>query len=129
MPPAPVDSREIRQYLDKVLASASFASAPRVRQFLRFVVEETLEGHAGEIKESVVAVHVFGRTGDFDSHSDSVVRVQATHLRKRLREYYRVEGAETSPGRARRTRGSPPVMRTFVTPSETAMRTKRSISS
>ncbi|MGO9097399.1 MAG: tetratricopeptide repeat protein [Bryobacteraceae bacterium] len=63
-----------------------------MQQFLRFVVEETLEGRVGEIKESVVAIHVFGRSSDFDSHSDSVVRVQATHLRKRLREYYRVEG-------------------------------------
>jgi serine/threonine-protein kinase len=87
-----VDSREVREHLDKVLASSSFAGAPRVRQFLRFVVEETLEGRAGELKESVVAVHVFGRRSDFDSHNDSVVRVQATHLRKRLREYYRTEG-------------------------------------
>jgi serine/threonine-protein kinase len=56
------------------------------------VVEETLEGRAGEIKETVVAMRVFGRRGDFDSRSDSVVRVQATYLRKRLREYYRAEG-------------------------------------
>ena len=89
-----VDSREVRAHLDKVLASSSFAGAPRVRQFLRFVVEETLHGRAGEIKESVVAVQVFGRRSDFDSHSDSLVRVQASHLRKRLREYYRTEGMD-----------------------------------
>ena len=89
-----VDSREVRPHLDKVLASPSFAGAPRVQQFLRFVVEETLEGRAGEIKESVVAVQVFGRRSDFDSHRDSLVRVQATHLRKRLREYYRTEGLD-----------------------------------
>jgi TolB-like protein/tetratricopeptide (TPR) repeat protein len=93
--PAPgprVDTREVRAHLDKVLASSCFAGAPRVQQFLRFVVEETLEGRAAELKESVVAVQVFGRRSDFDSHSDSVVRVQATHLRKRLREYYQTEG-------------------------------------
>src|ERR1039457_2068168 len=87
-----VDPREVRPHLDKVLASSSFTGALRVQQFLRFVVEETLEGRAGEIKESVVAVHVFGRRSDFDSHSDSVVRVHATHLRKRLREYYQIDG-------------------------------------
>jgi len=86
------ESREVRERLDKVLASVAFAGAPRVQQFLRFVVEETLAGRVGDLKESVVAVHVFGRKGDFDSRSDSVVRVQATHLRKRLREYYRTEG-------------------------------------
>jgi serine/threonine-protein kinase len=87
-----VDSRKVREHLDKVLASSSFAGSPRMQQFLRFVVEETLEGRAGEIKESVVAVLVFGRKSDFDSHSDSVVRVHATHLRKRLHEYYQTEG-------------------------------------
>jgi TolB-like protein/tetratricopeptide (TPR) repeat protein len=91
-PDGRVDARDVREHLDKVLASSSFTGAPRVQQFLRFVVEEALEGRAGEIKESVVAVQVFGRRSDFDSHSDSVVRVQATHLRKRLREYYRIEG-------------------------------------
>jgi serine/threonine-protein kinase len=87
-----VDSRKVRECLAKVLASSSFAGAARMQQFLRFVVEETLEGRAGEIKETVVAMRVFGRRGDFDSRSDSVVRVQATNLRKRLREYYQVEG-------------------------------------
>jgi serine/threonine-protein kinase len=86
------DSREVREHLEKVLASSSFGGAPRVQQFLRFVVEETLEGRVGDLKESVVAVNVFGRRSDFDSHSDSVVRVQASHLRRRLREYYRTEG-------------------------------------
>jgi serine/threonine-protein kinase len=91
-PGARVDSRDVRQHLEKVLASASFSGASRVQQFLRFVVEETLEGRADEIKESVVAVQVFGRRGDFDSHSDSTVRVHASHLRRRLREYYRTDG-------------------------------------
>jgi len=56
-----VDSREVREHLAKVLASASFAGALRVQGLLRFVVEETLEGRAREIKESVLAVQVFGR--------------------------------------------------------------------
>jgi len=87
-----VDSRAVREHLDRVLASPSFAGSPRLRQFLRFVVEETLAGRAAEIKESVVAVHVFGRRSNFDSRSDSVVRVQASHLRKRLHDYYQNEG-------------------------------------
>lgn len=87
-----VDSRDVREQLEKVLTSESFGGAARVQRFLRFVVEETLEGRADEIKESVVAMQVFGRRGSFDPRSDSLVRVQATHLRKRLREYYRGEG-------------------------------------
>ena len=93
--PAPgpaVNPREVREHLDVVLASPNFAGAARAQQFLRFVVEEALAGRSGEIKESVVAVQVFGRAGDFDSRSDSVVRAHATHVRKRLREYYRERG-------------------------------------
>jgi TolB-like protein/Flp pilus assembly protein TadD len=89
-----VDPREVREHLDKILASPSFAGALQVQRLLRFVVEESLEGRADGIKESVLAVRVFGRRSDFDSHSDSVVRVHATHLRRRLREYYRTEGLQ-----------------------------------
>lgn len=87
-----MDPREVREHLDAVLASPQFAGAARAQQFLRFVVEEALAGRSGEIKESVVAVQVFGRASDFDSRSDSVVRAHATHVRKRLREYYRERG-------------------------------------
>jgi TolB-like protein/Tfp pilus assembly protein PilF len=91
-PDGRVESRDVREHLGKVLASSDFASAPRLQQFLRFVVEETLDGRADEIKESVVALHVFGRRSDFDPQSDSVVRVHATHLRRRLHDYYAGSG-------------------------------------
>ena len=63
-----------------------------VRQFLRFVVEETLAGRASEIKEPLVAAHVFNQWGDFDRRTNSIVRAGATHVRRRLRNYYLDEG-------------------------------------
>ena len=70
------------------MAWRGFAAAPRLAAFLRFIVEETLEGRGGQIKETTIAVRVFGRPPDFDPRLDSVVRAQATLLRRRLREYY-----------------------------------------
>jgi len=57
--------------LDKVLASTGFAAADRHRRFLRFIVEESLQGRAAGIKESVLAVEVFGRGPSFDPRTDS----------------------------------------------------------
>ena len=59
---------------------------------LTFLVEESLAGRAGEIKEATVAIHVFGRKPDFDARFDSIVRAQATQLRRKLQVYYRVDG-------------------------------------
>jgi serine/threonine-protein kinase len=87
-PPAVPDKASVQGSLARVIASRGFAASPRLAAFLRFIVEETLEGREGQIKESTVAVLVFGRPADFDPRFDSVVRAQATLLRRRLREYY-----------------------------------------
>jgi Tol biopolymer transport system component len=87
-----VDAQRVRLQLDRILASAAFADVGRASSFLRFVVERKLEGHAGEIKESVIAVEVLGRTPSFDSKSDPIVRVEAGRLRERLSSYYEAEG-------------------------------------
>lgn len=87
---------EVQQALLRILASPAFVRAGRVRDFLQFVVTETLAGKADGIKESVVAIEVFHRTSDFDARIDSVVRVEAHKLRDRLRTYYATEGAADS---------------------------------
>ena len=53
-----------RQQLERVLASAGFVRNPRMARFLRFVVEHHLTGKDSELKESVIAVEVFGRRPD-----------------------------------------------------------------
>ncbi len=78
----------MRTQLDRILASAAFSDAGRASSFLRFIVTHTLEGRPSEIKESVLAVEVLGRSSSFDSKTDPIVRVEAGRLRDRLREYY-----------------------------------------
>lgn len=82
----------IRQQLDRVLSSPVFARSERLSRFLRFVVERHLEGKESELKESLVAVEVFGRKPDYDPKLDSIVRTEAGRLRARLVEYYAGEG-------------------------------------
>lgn len=80
--------REIRAALASILASPAFAGSARSKDFLRFVVEEWLAGRAEEIKERTIAIEVFGRDTDYDPAHDSIVRVKALAVRKRLAQYY-----------------------------------------
>lgn len=83
---------EIRAQAERILASECFAQTVRAAQFLRYVVEETIEGRGDRLKGYAIAVAVFERPADFDPQSDPLVRVEAGRLRRRLIEYYAVEG-------------------------------------
>ena len=63
-------------------------------RFLRFLAERHLEGDGNQLKESVIAVEVFGRKPDHDPLQDSIVRTEAGRLRGRLAEYYVGEGKD-----------------------------------
>jgi adenylate cyclase len=84
----------IRHQLDRILSSGGFSRNERLGRFLRFVVEARLEGRDDEIKESLIAVEVFGRRPDYDPKLDSIVRTEAGRLRARLTEFYAHEGRE-----------------------------------
>jgi TolB-like protein/Tfp pilus assembly protein PilF len=90
----PVDSeaQAAQRQLDKILASPGFARNERMSRFLRFVVERHLEGRDQELKESLIAIEVFGRPPGYDSKQDPIVRTEASRLRARLSEYYLADG-------------------------------------
>ncbi|HVY94712.1 MAG TPA: hypothetical protein VHA14_18245 [Bryobacteraceae bacterium] len=82
------DRQEIREQLERLLSSATFHSSKRLSAFLRYIVEETLDNGGGDLKERVIGVKVFGRSPDYDTGAEPVVRVSAGELRKRLAQYY-----------------------------------------
>jgi TolB-like protein len=92
MPPVESESQAARQQLERVLVSPGFARNERMSKFLRFVVERHLEGRDDELKESLIAIEVFGRPPGYDSKKDPIVRTEASRLRARLNEYYLGEG-------------------------------------
>jgi len=81
-------SVEVRAALDQVLASSEFRSSQRAHDFLQYVVEATLNGTAGNLKERTIGIDVFGRDASFEPSDDSTVRVKAGDVRKRLAVYY-----------------------------------------
>jgi Tol biopolymer transport system component len=92
VPTACQDPEAARRQLERVLASPGFLRNERMSRFLRFLTERHLEGHGNQLKESVIAVEVFGRKPDHDPLQDSIVRTEAGRLRGRLAEYYMREG-------------------------------------
>jgi Tol biopolymer transport system component len=83
----------IREELEKISSSPLFAQSRRLQVFLEFLVNAALNGSASQLKESVIAAEVYGRGEDFDPKLDSIVRTEASRLRKRLEEYYGSRGA------------------------------------
>jgi hypothetical protein len=71
-----------------VLNSPSFRGSPRSRAFLRFVTEETLNGHGESLKERTIGAAVLGRDPAYDTGADPAVRVRANDVRKRLAAYH-----------------------------------------
>jgi hypothetical protein len=92
MPTAAKFERE-RQELATVLESGIFNRAPSLAQLLIYICEKFFEGEGGQIKEYNVAVEALGRPPEFDQKRDSIVRVEAHRLRKRLKEYYDAAGS------------------------------------
>jgi hypothetical protein len=78
----------VREELRAVLASPHFTTSKRYPAFLKYVVQETLEGRADELKERTLGVEVFHRAADYDTHNDTIVRFAAGEVRKRLALVY-----------------------------------------
>ena len=88
-----VDMEMQRAELSSLLASQDFIRAPKLAILLTYLCEKLFAGEANQIKEYSIGVEVFHRGTSFDQDSDSIVRVEANRLRKRLAEYYAREGA------------------------------------
>ncbi len=82
-----------RAELDAVLAA--LARNPRLAKLLKFLAERALQSRVEEINEYTIATEVFDRSKTtFDGSTDSIARVEAHRLRKKLKEYYETEGKD-----------------------------------
>jgi len=75
--------------LKKIIESEPFRTSKRSRQFLSYVVHQTLEGRGSLLKERTIGADVFDRSPEDITPENSVVRKQAGELRRRLDQYYK----------------------------------------
>ena len=88
-------AEEVRRQLQAILTSPAFLASKRSQQFLEYVCEKSLHGEGASLKERTIAVEVFGRQPESDLGEDTIVRVSAREVRKRLAQFYQAnESAE-----------------------------------
>src|SRR5580692_5900581 len=86
------EKARIQLQLDRLLANIHFSNSKRFPSFLRFIVQEELEGRGDLLKERTLGIEVFGRDASYDTTSDPIVRVTAAEIRKRIAQYYQESG-------------------------------------
>ena len=84
----------IQKQLDRLLHNTYFSQSKRFPSFMRFIVQEELEGRSDLLKERTLGIEVFGREAGYDTTSDPIVRVTAAEIRRRIAQYYQEPGHE-----------------------------------
>ena len=82
-----------RELVARILVSPTFARSERLSTLLSYLCDMTFKGREGEINEQHIGHAVFGRSPDYDSSIDGIVRTQASRLRQRLELYFQQHGA------------------------------------
>ena len=92
--PDELSPEAVQNQVERILGSEKFARSKRLRSLLRFTVTQTLQGHADMLKEYVIGTEVLKKPDTYDPRRDSLVRVLASRLRVKLKEYYNDGGSE-----------------------------------
>src|SRR6516162_6930908 len=102
------ESREhaVRAELNRLLESAAFRTSKRCREFLQYIVEHTISGPSGTLKERSIGVELFQLPQNFDTGQHTIVRVTATEVRKKLAQHYLAENGSYHPVRIELPPGS-----------------------
>ncbi len=80
--------QKILVHLQEILISPSFKSSARSKQFLEYIVLHSLEDQPDLLKERLIGERIFNRPVDYDTGQDSIVRVKANEVRRRLAQFY-----------------------------------------
>ena len=64
--PDGITGDDVRQELARLLATDQFQQSPKLAEFLRFVVEQTLDGNQADLKAYTIGVDALGQREDFD---------------------------------------------------------------
>ncbi|HVJ09660.1 MAG TPA: malectin domain-containing carbohydrate-binding protein [Acidisarcina sp.] len=83
-----------REEVNWLLTSGVLGRSHNLAHMLAFLCQKHFDGKADQITEHTVAIEALGRRSDFDPQVDTIVRVTAHLLRKRLQEIYQGPGAE-----------------------------------
>jgi hypothetical protein len=87
-------SNDSRWDLVQRVAASRFSKPTQLRDIFFYICRRALADPNATIKEYEIGCNVLGRKEDFNPNDDNIVRVQFTHLRKKLEEYFSSEGKD-----------------------------------
>jgi hypothetical protein len=99
-------AQAVRTELNHLLESDAFRTSKRCREFLAYIVEHTLTGPSGMLKERLIGTDLFQLPHDYDTSQHTIVRVTATEVRKKLAQHYLAENGSYHPVRIHLPPGS-----------------------
>jgi TolB-like protein len=85
---SPEQKALVRKHVEDLIRSRPFSKGRRSQDFLRLIVEHTLAGETDSLSERMIGAEMFDRPVDYDTANDSVVRVKATEVRRKLAQAY-----------------------------------------
>ena len=80
----------------RIASSRQLAKATQLRDILLYLCQKVLSDPTATIREHDIGCGVLGRRADFNPNEDNIVRVQISHLRKKLDEYFASDGQAES---------------------------------
>ncbi len=86
------DKAALQEHLKEITEGKAFKGSARSIRFLEYIVDQALAGHFDALKERVIGVELFGRSPSYETGEDSIVRVAAGDVRKRLAQHYSIYG-------------------------------------
>src|SRR5438477_5223824 len=90
-------TQAVRAELTRLLESSAFRTSKRCREFLEYIVQHTMNGPTGALKERCIGVELFQLSQDFDTGQHTIVRVTANEVRKKLAQHYQAENGSYHP--------------------------------
>jgi hypothetical protein len=79
--------------LERVASSSYVKRAARLQELLFYLGKCSLKDRLDTVHEQQIGVEVFGRSGDYDTSDDNIVRTNVSELRKRVEAYFEGAGA------------------------------------
>jgi TolB-like protein len=83
---------EIKIQVQKIVRDPVFENSTILKNFLQYIVEESLRGNSNKLKEYTIAINVLNKPSDFNTQENGIVRIHAARLRRILDVYYKDHG-------------------------------------
>lgn len=80
--------------VERVAAGRTLQRSARLRDLLLYVGRQTILQSGAQLRETDIGATVFGRSPQYDTSQDNIVRVNFTELRKRIQQHFREEGRD-----------------------------------